>query len=213
MLQINPDIEKYIIEHTTAEDSLLADLSRRTYLETISPQMIAGHLQGKLLEMLSRMITPEYILEIGTFTGYSAICLVKGLTKGGHLYTIDINDEQVSLASSYFAKSNLTKMITQLSGDAREIIPGLDILFDLVYIDGEKKEYPEYYRLVIEKVRAGGWIVADNVLWGEKILGKTGPADDSTGGIREFNEIIRRDDRVENIILPLRDGVMLIWKK
>lgn len=213
MSLVNPDIEKYIIKHTTDEDPILTELNRRTYLETVYPQMIAGHLQGKLLEMLSRMIVPKYILEIGTFTGYSAICLAKGLAQDGRLYTIDINDELISFASSYFRKSNLIEKITQLTGDAREIIAGLDILFDLVYIDGEKKEYTEYYRLVIDKVRSGGWIIADNVLWGEKILEKNDPVDDSTRGIYEFNELVRQDDRVENLILPVRDGVMLVWKK
>jgi caffeoyl-CoA O-methyltransferase len=213
MSLVNPDIEKYIIKYTSDEDPILAELNHQTHLETVYPQMIAGHIQGKLLEMLSRMIAPKYILEIGTFTGYSAICLAKGLTQGGHLYTIDKNDELISFASSYFRKSNLTEKITQLTGDAREIIAGLDILFDLVYIDGEKKEYPEYFRLIIDKVRAGGWIIADNVLWGEKILEKNDPVDDSTRGILEFNEMVRQDNQVENIILPVRDGVMLIRKK
>jgi predicted O-methyltransferase YrrM len=213
MLQINPEIEKYITEHTSNEDPLLAELYRHTCLNTVNPQMIAGHMQGKLLEMLSRMISPENILEIGTFTGYSAICLAKGLTQNGHLYTIEKNDELISFAASFFIRSNLTEQITQFSGDAREIIPGLNILFDLVYIDGEKKEYPEYYRLSIEKVRTRGWIIADNVLWGGKILEKSELADNSTRGIIEFNELVRHDERVENLILPVRDGVMLIRKK
>jgi caffeoyl-CoA O-methyltransferase len=213
MLHINPDIEKYITEHTSNEDPLLAELYRRTCLNTVNPQMIAGHMQGKLLEMLSRMISPENILEIGTFTGYSAICLAKGLTQNGHLYTIEKNDELISFAASFFIRSNLTEQITQFSGDARDIIPGLDILFDLVYIDGEKKEYPEYYRLSFEKVKTGGWIIADNVLWGEKILEKHDPVDDSTRGIIEFNELVRQDERVDNLILPVRDGVMIIRKK
>ncbi|KPK82711.1 MAG: methyltransferase [Bacteroides sp. SM23_62_1] len=213
MLHLNPEFEKYIIEHTTAEDPVLSELNRCTHLETVYPQMIAGHLQGKLLEMISRMISPTNILEIGTFTGYSAICLAKGLADDGHLYTIEKNDEMISIASSFFAKSKIAQKITRLQGDALEIIPALDIQFDLVYIDGEKTEYPEYYRLVINKLRDGGWLLADNVLWGEKILKKTGPLDKSTRGIREFNELIRHDNRVENLILPIRDGVMLIRKK
>jgi len=213
MLQINPEIEKYIAEQSTKEDPILAELNRQTHLQTVYPQMIAGHLQGKLLEMLSRMISPKNILEIGTFTGYSAICLAKGLAQDGHLYTIEKNDELISFAASWFAKSNLIAQITQFSGDACEIIAGLDVLFDLVYIDAEKKEYPAYYRLSMDKVRAGGWIIADNVLWGEKIFGKPGLADTSTRGILEFNELVRQDDRVENLIIPVRDGVMLIRKK
>jgi caffeoyl-CoA O-methyltransferase len=213
MLHINPEIEKYITEHTSNEDPILAGLNHQTHLRTVYPQMIAGHPQGKLLEMISRMISPKYILEIGTFTGYSAICLAKGLAQGGHLYTIEKNDELISFAASWFNKSHLAEHITQFSGDAREIIPGLYKLFDLIYIDGEKKEYPEYYRLCIDKVRTGGWLLADNVLWGEKILKKPDPSDDSTRGIIEFNELVRQDERVENLILPVRDGVMLIRKK
>ena len=213
MLQINPEIRKYITEHTTVEDPILAELDRHTHLQTAFPQMIAGHLQGKLLEMLSRMISPENILEIGTFTGYSAICLAKGLASNGHLYTIERNDELSSITGDFFEKSHLKNKITQLYGDAREIIPGLDILFDLVYIDGEKNEYPDYYKLTINKVRSGGWLIADNVLWGEKILEKPKPSDDSTRGILEFNELVHHDNRVENLILPVRDGVMLIRKK
>jgi len=213
MLQTNPDIEKYIIDYTTKEDPILTELNRHTHLRTIYPQMMAGHLQGKLLEMLSRMISPKYILEIGTFTGYSAICLAKGLAQDGHLYTIEKNDELISFTTSFFEKARLTDKITQLSGDARKIIPTLNIVFDLVYIDGEKKEYVDYYRLSFSKVRAGGWLIADNALWGEKVLEKHEPSDDSTRGILEFNEFVRQDDRVENLILPIRDGVMLIRKK
>jgi len=213
MLQINPEIRKYITAHTTSEDPVLAELDRHTHLQTAYPQMMAGRLQGKLLEMLSRMISPENILEIGTFTGYSAICLAKGLAPDGHLYTIEKNDELSSTTDIFFEKSHLKDKITQLSGDAREIIPGLDIVFDLVYIDGEKNEYADYYSLSVKKVRSGGWLIADNVLWGEKILEKPKPSDDSTRGILEFNELVHYDDRVENLILPFRDGVMLIRKK
>ncbi len=213
MLQINPEIRKYITEHTSDEDPILAELYRNTHLQTAYPQMMAGHLQGKLLEMLSRMISPENILEIGTFTGYSAICLAKGLAPNGRLYTIEKNDELRSITGNFFTKSDLADKITRLTGDARKIIPGLDIVFDLAYIDGEKNEYADYYRLAVNKVRPGGWLIADNVLWGEKILEEPKPSDDSTRGILEFNELVHHDDRVENLILPVRDGVMLIRKK
>ena len=213
MLPINPQIEKYIIDHTSDEDPVLAELNRRTHLDTVHPQMLAGKMQGRFLELISRMIVPENILEIGTFTGYSAICLAKGLKQNGHLYTIEINDELISFAAGFFKKAGLTDRITQLSGDARKIIPSLNIMFDLVYIDAEKSEYCEYYNLVIEKVRHGGWIIADNVLWGEKILENPAQADPSTRGILEFNELVHKDNRVENLILPIRDGVMLIRKK
>ena len=213
MLQINPEIEKYIIDHTSDEDPVLAELNRRTHLDTVYPQMLAGKMQGRFLEFISRMICPENILEIGTFTGYSAICLAKGLKQNGRLYTIEINDELISFAAGFFKKAELTDRITQLSGDAKKIIPELNILFDLVYIDAEKSDYCEYYNLVIEKVRPGGWIITDNVLWGEKILEKPSHTDPSTRGIIEFNELVYQDNRVENLILPVRDGVMLIRKK
>ena len=213
MLQINPEIQNYLAEKSTKEDPVLAELNRYTHLNTVNPGMIAGQLQGKLLEMVSRMISPKNILEIGTFTGYSAICLAKGLAPGGHLYTIEKNDELVSTAARFFAKAHLSDKITQLTGDARIIIPGLDIVFDLVYIDGEKNEYTDYYRLTFGKVRTGGWLIADNVLWGEKIVEKPHSSDDSTRGIMEFNELVRQDERIENLILPVRDGVMLIRKK
>lgn len=213
MLPINPQIEKYIIDHTSDEDPVLGELNRRTHLDTVHPQMLAGKTQGRFLEMVSRMIVPENVLEIGTFTGYSAICMAKGLKKNGHLYTIEINDELKSFSAGFFKKSGLTDKIIQLTGDARNIIPSLNILFDLVYIDAEKSEYPEYYNLVFEKIRHGGWIVADNVLWGEKILEDSAQSDPSVQGILEFNKLVHNDNRVENLILPVRDGVALIYKK
>jgi caffeoyl-CoA O-methyltransferase len=213
MLQINPQIVKYIIEHSSDEDPVLAELNRRTHLDMVHPQMLAGKMQGRFLEFISRMISPEKILEIGTFTGYSAICLAKGLKQNGHLYTIEKNDELISFAAGFFKKAGLTDRITQFSGDARKIIHSLNIMFDLVYIDAEKSEYCEYYKLVIEKVKPGGWIITDNVLWGEKILESATQTDNSTRGIIEFNELVLHDDRVENLILPVRDGIMLIRKK
>ncbi|RQW03168.1 MAG: O-methyltransferase, partial [Calditrichaeota bacterium] len=201
MLQINPQIEKYIMEHTTGEDPVLAELNRRTHLDTVYPQMMAGLTQGRFLEFISRMISPVNILEIGTFTGYSGICLAKGLKHNGRLYTIEINDELISFAAEFFKKAGLTERITQLTGDARKIIPSLNVMFDLVYIDAEKSHYCEYFNLVIEKVRSGGWMIADNVLWGEKIFDKTARTDPSTRGILEFNELVHHDERVENLIL------------
>jgi predicted O-methyltransferase YrrM len=213
MLENNPQIEKYIVDHTTDEDPVLAELDRRTHLDTVYPQMLAGKTQGRLLEMISRMIMPENILEIGTFTGYSAICLARGLKNNGRLYTIEINDELINFASVFFKKAGITDRIIQLTGDARKIIPDLNIAFDLVYIDAEKNDYPDYYDMVINKVKHGGWILADNVLWGGKILEDPSDADPSTKGILEFNEIVRKDNRVVNLILPIRDGLMLIRKK
>jgi len=213
MLPVNPLTEKYIIDHTSEEDPVLAELNRRTHLNTVHPQMLAGKTQGRFLEMISRMIVPENILEIGTFTGYSAICLAKGLKKNGHLYTIEINDELITFAAGFFKKSGMADRIIQLSGDARNIIPSLDIVFDLVFIDAEKSEYSEYYKLVFEKIRHGGWIIADNVLWGEKILEDSAQGDTSTRGILDFNDLVYKDNRVDNLILSIRDGVALIYKK
>ncbi len=174
--------------------------------------MTSGHLQGKFLEMISQMISPEYILEIGTFTGYSAICLAKGLKPEGKLITIEINDELTAFAHSYFCRCGLEERITQLTGNALQIIPGLDIMFDLVFIDGDKREYTEYYRQIIEKVKPGGFILADNVLWGEKVLEKE-TTDPQTKGIIDFNEMIMEEKNIENVLIPVRDGLMLIRKK
>jgi caffeoyl-CoA O-methyltransferase len=205
-------LEKYIIDHTVPEDPLLQDLYRQTHIRFINPNMVSGHLQGKFLEMISRMVKPEYILEIGTFTGYSAICLAKGLKPGGTLITIELNDELSEFSSSYFEKAGLSTAIKQINGNALEIIPQLEHQFDLVFIDGDKREYSDYFRLVIDKVRQGGFIIADNVFWGGKALDK-GSRDPQARGIIEFNEMISKETLTESIILPLRDGLMIIRKK
>ncbi len=171
--------------------------------------MASGHLQGKLLEFISLMINPETILEIGTFTGYSAICLARGLKPGGKLYTVEINDELSEFSNSYFRKAGLENSIVQLTGRAQDIIPGLDLKFDLVFIDGDKREYREYYDIIIRKMKSKGFILADNVLWGGMVLEKES-ADQQTRGIIEFNEMIRQQTNIEKIILPVRDGLMLI---
>ncbi len=213
MIHSEPGLEKYILEHSSPEDPLLAELNRETWVKTVHPQMIAGHLQGKLLEMISHMIRPSRILEIGTFTAYSSICLARGLAEEGQLITIERDDEITGLAENYIRKSGLAEKITLLTGDARDIIPGMDESFDLVYLDAEKDEYLDYYELVFPKLRKGGFILADNVLWGGKVLDTPESGDQFTRGILDFNEAIRKDDRVEQIILPVRDGVMLIRKK
>jgi predicted O-methyltransferase YrrM len=174
--------------------------------------MVTGHLQGKLLEFISKMLTPAMILEIGTFTGYSAICLARGLKPGGRLTTIDINDELKEFCNSWFRKAGVDHVITQLTGRAQDIIPGLNGQFDLVFIDGDKREYIDYYNASIGKVRSGGLIIADNVLWGDKVL-DTRSRDLQTRGIIEFNEMIMMEKDIEKIILPLRDGLMLIRKE
>jgi caffeoyl-CoA O-methyltransferase len=205
-------IEKYIHEHSSPDDPVLEELYRETHIRFVNPNMVTGHLQGKFLEFISKMLTPAMILEIGTFTGYSAICLARGLNPGGRLITIEINDELKEFCSSWFRKAGVDRIITQLTGRAQDIIPGLDGQFDLVFIDGDKREYIDYYNSSIGKVRSGGLIIADNVLWGDKVL-DTRSRDPQTRGIIEFNEMIMKEKGVEKIILPLRDGLMLIRKK
>jgi caffeoyl-CoA O-methyltransferase len=206
------NLEKYIQEHSTPEDPLLEDLYRQTHIRFVNPNMVSGNLQGRFLEMISKMIQPEIILEIGTFTGYSAICLAKGLKPGGRLITIDLNDEITAFAGSYFKKAGLSSVIEQITGNALDIIPEINLLFDLVFIDGDKREYTEYYKAVIGKVKPGGFIIADNVLWGGKALEK-GTRDPQARGIVRFNEMISKESDNENIILPFRDGLMIIRKK
>jgi predicted O-methyltransferase YrrM len=174
--------------------------------------MLSGHLQGKFLEQISFMIRPENILEIGTFTGYSAICLSKGLKPNGKLITIEMNDELTGFAHSYFVRAGADSKITQMTGNALEIIPRLDVSFDLVFLDGDKREYIEYYKLVIDKVRPGGFILADNVLWGGQVT-ENETTDPQARGIIDFNSMLRNENDIENVIIPLRDGLMLIRKK
>ena len=202
-------LEKYLLDHSSPEDPVLEDLYRQTYIRFVNPNMVTGHIQGKLLEFISVMIQPEFILEIGTFTGYSAICLAKGLMPGGRLFTIEINDELKEFSNPYLIKAGLGSSIIQLTGRAQDIIPGIGQMFDLAYIDGDKREYTEYYNIVIRKMRPGGFIIADNVLWGDKVLEK-GTRDSQTRGIIEFNEMIRQQTNIEKVILPVRDGIMLI---
>lgn len=208
---MNRELDKYITEHSSAEDPVLEDLYRQTHIRFVNPNMVSGHLQGKLLEFISGMIRPEHILEIGTFTGYSAICLAKGLRKGGRLITIEINDELASFSKSYFSKAGVDSKITLLNGNALEIIPGLENKFDLVFIDADKRDYCDYYRLAKEKLKPDGFILADNVLWGGQVLdNKT--KDQQSRGVIEFNEMVKNDESVEKVILPIRDGLMLIRK-
>jgi predicted O-methyltransferase YrrM len=207
---IDEEIQRYAEEHTTAESHLLKKLNRETHAEVLKPRMLSGHLQGRLLAMISCMIKPARILEIGTYTGYSALCLAEGLAPGGKLITMDINEELEDRVRSYFASSPFGKVIDYRIGDAHQIIPDLDDTFDLVFIDADKESYSAYYDLVFNKVRSGGFILADNVLWSGKVIGTK--ADKDTALIKEFNRKIQEDQRVENVLLPVRDGVMIIRK-
>jgi predicted O-methyltransferase YrrM len=204
-------IEKYILSHSSKPDPLLEELYRETHIRFVNPNMVSGHLQGRLLELISKMISPSSILEIGTFTGYSAICLAKGLAPGGKLTTIEINDELESFSRSYFERAGLADRIIQMTGRAQDIIPVTDERFDLVFIDGDKREYCEYFRIVKDKVKTGGFILADNVLWGGKAL-DADSGDPQTRGIIEFNEMIIGEPGIENLMLPFRDGLMIIRK-
>ncbi len=212
MQRFDQSVNQYIIEHTSAPDALLQELERETFAKILRPQMVSGHLQGKTLEMLSHMINPSAILELGTFTGYSALCLAKGLKPDGLLITLDVNDELEDFATSFFQRSSQAHQIKMMAGDALEIVPTLDYLFDLVFIDADKREYPQYYNLVFDKVRKGGFIIADDVLWYGKINGEAAANDTYTKGLQEFNNMVKNDTRVEKLMLPIRDGLMVIRK-
>lgn len=207
------NIEQYILDHSDAEDPVLSELNRETNLKILRPRMLSGHLQGKILEMISKMIQPERILELGTYTGYSAICLAKGLKPDGFLYTIEINDELEDFISKYLIKAGLEKKVKLYFGDARKLIPEINQQFDLVFIDADKREYLEYYHIVFDFVKPGGFILVDNVLWSGKVVELDQPDDEYTKGIFDFNRYIKNDERVEKVILPLRDGLTLIRKK
>lgn len=211
-MEPNKKTERYILEHSGAEDPVLQELDRETHLKVLGARMISGHYQGKLLTMFSAMIQPERILELGTFTGYSAICLARGMRSGGELITIEIDDELREMASRFIRKARLENQIIQKTGPALEIIPALEGTFDLVFIDADKREYPEYFHAVFPIVRKGGFILADNTLWNGKVLSEPAPGDEQTRGVVEFNDLIARDHRVEKIILPLRDGLTIIRK-
>lgn len=205
--------DKYILNHIDPEDEILKELDRETNLNVLGARMISGHLQGQVLTLLAKMIKPKYILEIGTFTGYSAICMAKGLQKNGQLITIEINDELESIAAKYFKKAGLSSSIKQIIGEANKIIPTLTGKFDLVFIDADKRDYKKYFELVFEKVQPGGYIIADNTLWSGKVLTTPSNDDSQTKGIIAFNEFIKNNNRVEKVILPLRDGMTVIRKK
>jgi len=205
-------LERYLVEHSKQEDPLLSELARHTYLNEIHPSMICGPVLGGFLSMFSRMLSPRRILEIGTFTGYSAICLARGLRPGGKLTTIEINDELRDITLEFFRKANLEEKIELINGDALKLIPELEGSFDLVFIDAHKDDYPEYYSLVINRVEPGGYIIVDNVLWGGKVLDPD-LSDPTTLVIDRFNKMVTADRHVENLLLPLRDGIMVLKKR
>ena len=205
-------LEQYIVNHISHEEVYLHELDRETNLSLIGSRMLSGHLQGQILRMISAMIKPRCILEIGTFTGYSALCLAKGLTEGGKLHTIEIDDELEAIAQKYFLKSGMAERIVQHIGDARQIIPSLHQSFDLVFIDADKRDYCDYYHLVFDQIPVGGFLLADNILWSGKVVDPKAAQEDQTRGILAFNDLVQQDSRVQNVILPLRDGIMLVQK-
>ena len=204
--------ESYILNHIDEEDRHLAKLYRKANIQLVCPRMLAGHLQGRILKMLVRMHRPQRILEIGTYTGYATLCLAEGLPEGGEIHTVEINDEMEDFISEQFEQSKLKNKISLHIGDVMEIIPCLEGMFDMVYIDGDKREYCDYYDLIFDKVRSGGIILADNTLWSGKVWQKPNPNDKQALGIISFNEMIKQDKRIEKIILPLLDGLTVIYK-
>lgn len=210
---IDPALLAYCEAHTSEEDALLKKITRETQAKVLMPRMLSGHLQGKMLEFFTKMIQPDTILEIGTYTGYSGVCLARGLKKGGKLITLDINDELETMVRGFFEESGLADQIDYRLGNALEIIPTLSGPFDLVFIDADKFNNANYFDLIIDKVRPGGIILTDNVLWSGKVLVAEGQKiDKDTKAILDFNDKIQNDPRVENVLLPIRDGIMMARK-
>jgi caffeoyl-CoA O-methyltransferase len=210
---LDEQIEKYCLSHSQDENGILKKINRETHAKILQPRMLSGHMQGNFLRMISNMIKPMQILEIGTYTGYSAVCLAQGLKPEGKLHTIDVNEELEKLVSGYFHEAGLSDKINYHVGDALKIIPQINEQFDLVFIDADKKNYSNYYDLVFDKVKIGGFIIADNVLWSGKVLDLNANKDADTVSIDSFNKKIHADSRIEHMLLPLRDGLMIVRKK
>ncbi len=211
MIDYLPAMEDYIKKHSSEENPLLNKIYRETHIRYLNPRMVCGHIQGLFLTFLSRMIRPLKILEIGTFTGYSTICLAQGLPSNGTLYTIEIDDEMAEVANKYFDESGI-KQINLIIGNAIEIIPSLNEQFDLIYIDGEKKEYPQYLSVCLPVLKKDGFLIADNVLWDGKVLDKEITTDKATLALRIFNNLIKENTSIEKVFLPIRDGLLICRK-
>ena len=210
---ISQKLDDYVCAHTAEEPKILYDLNRETHMNVLRPRMLSGHFQGRVLSMLSKMIKPNDVLEIGTYTGYSALCFAEGLAENGHILTIDRNEELEDLVNEYVAKSEYKDQVKCIIGDAMEIIPSLKREFDIVFIDADKVNYLNYYNMVIDKVRKGGYIILDNVLWSGKVLEEVEEDDLDTKVLVEMNNVIHNDDRVEEVLLPIRDGLMIVRVK
>ena len=209
---IDPSIEAYALEHSEKESDFLFNLNRQTHLKVLQPRMLSGHLQGRILSFLSSAIKPKYILEIGTYTGYSALCMAEGLSKNGKLVTIDKNIELETMVKKYINDSSYKNQIEFINADAIDVIPTLNLEWDLVFIDADKENYINYFDLVIDQVKKGGWIIADNVLWSGKVLEEPDVKDKETIILQKFNEKVNRDSRVRNVLFPVRDGMMIMIK-
>jgi predicted O-methyltransferase YrrM len=200
-------IDNYVVNHSQEEPEILKELSRETWQKVLNPRMLSGAFQGRVLSMISKLVQPKTILEIGTYTGYSALCLAEGLSKKGKIITIDKNEELETLQNKYFTKSGFGSQIEQKVGNALEIVPQIDEKFDLVFIDADKSNYVNYFHLIIGKMNSGGVILSDNVLWSGKIVEELNPKDMDTKVLLEYNTLLNTDDRIETVLLPIRDGL------
>ena len=210
---ISKELSDYCENNTTPESEILSKLNRETHLKVVSPRMLSGHLQGRFLSFISKLQQPKLIVEIGTYTGYSALCLAEGLVKDGKLISIDVNEETSSFAKSFISKTEYANQIDLVLADAKEFVTTINKPIDLVFIDADKKNYLNYYHLIIDKIKPGGLIIADNVLWSGKITMPEKEMDRETLALHQFNQFVQQDSRVENILLPIRDGLMIVRKK
>ena len=210
---ISEKLDDYVVRHSEEEPALLKALTRETYQKVLQPRMLSGHYQGRILSVLSKLIRPKTILELGTFTGYSALCLAEGLDKNGVLHTIDINEELVDFQKRYFDKSDYGAQIVQHLGSALDIIPTIETTFDLVFMDADKPNYINYFHQIIDKLNPGGVILSDNVLWSGKVIESLDPSDISTKIVLEYNKLLKEDSRLETVLLPIRDGLTISIKK
>lgn len=207
------NLDNYVVKHSQKEPKILQQLTRETYQKILQPIMLSGPYQGRVLSMISKLINPKSILELGTFTGYSTICLAEGLKADGEIHTIDINEELVNFQRKYFDKSDYGHQIIQHLGNALDVIPKLDKTFDLVFIDADKPNYVNYFHLIIDKLNSGGIILSDNVLWHGKVIEELDPKDHSTKAVLEYNKLLKEDPRIETVMLPIRDGLTISRKK
>jgi caffeoyl-CoA O-methyltransferase len=210
---ISQKLDDYVCAHSENEPKLLYDLNRETHINVLRPRMLSGHFQGRVLSMLSHMIQPKNVLEIGTYTGYSALCFAEGLAEGGRITTIDKNEELEDLVNEYVSKSDFKDQIKCIIGNAMDLIPSMDEEFDLVFIDADKSNYINYYNMVFDKVSKGGYIIVDNVLWSGKVLEPVEPKDTDTQVLVDLNRMVHEDERVQEVLLPIRDGLLVIRKK